>query len=177
MFYYLNNFLLYSILGFFLESLTFAIIGMHNQSGFMYLWWTPFYGTGIIIILGIYHWSKKWSLKKRQKYPLLFIIYFLVLTLLEYIGGQILYFLHGYDLWSYANIPLHLGKYVSLGTSFIWASMAMIYLLFIKKYSDKLCKKIPRWLTILGTLIFICDFLLTMQKLISIKNMLFSILK
>lgn len=171
MFYYLNNFLLFSIFGFFLESITFAILGMHNQSGFMYLWWTPFYGAGVLISILSYKLFSKYFKNKTKKNILLFIFLFFALSLLEYLGGVSLEYSHGYNLWTYVHIPLHIGRYISVGTSLVWVIGAFIYLYLIKKYSDKLISKIPKFITVIISIIFLSDFILTMIKLIKLKMM------
>ena len=171
MFYYINNFLLFSIFGFFFETVTFALLGMHNQSGFMYLWWTPFYGTGVLISIISYKYFSKHIKDKKLKNILLFTFLFFILSVLEFTGGVTLEYLHGYSLWNYEHIPLHIGKYISVGTSLIWATGAFIYLYLIKKHSDKLVSKIPKFITIIVSIIFISDFILTMIKLIRLKMM------
>lgn len=113
----------------------------------------------------------KLNLNKIKKNILLFISYFLTFSLLEASGGYILEFLHGYYLWDYSIVPLHIGKYISIPTSLLWATMAFVYLYLIKKYSDKLVKIIPKWLTIVLSLIFVVDFILTLIKLFNIKAM------
>ncbi|MDE6292291.1 MAG: putative ABC transporter permease, partial [Bacilli bacterium] len=68
-------------------------------------------------------------------------------------------------------IPLHLGKYVSIPTSLLWATFALLYLYKIKDITDQLIKKIPKWLTILLSTIFIIDLILTLVKLFTIKSL------
>lgn len=165
MFYNLNNFFIFSIFGFFFETGLFKILDMHNQSGFMYLWWTPFYGTGIFISNLIYKYiSIKFNGYK--KYIVLIITLFFSLSILELIGGYLLEILHGYSLWTYKMVPLHIGKYISIPTSILWVLMSCFYLFILKKYSDKLVRKIPKWVTIILTLVFISDFVLTITNLI-----------
>ena len=171
MFYYINNFLLFSIFGFFFETITYAILGIHNQSGFMYLWWTPFYGIGVLIAILSYKCFSKYINNKKLKNVYLFIYFLIVLSLLEYTGGITTEWLHGYSLWNYEHIPLHLGKYISIGTSLLWVASTFIYLYFIKKHSDKLVSKIPKFITVILTIIFILDFILTMIKLFRLKMM------
>lgn len=169
MFYYINNFIFFSIFGFFFETLIFSILGMHNQSGFMYLWWTPFYGTGVIISIITYNYLKNIIKNKITLYILLFISLFFMLSLLELIGGHLLYYLHGYSLWNYQKIPLHIGKYISFPTSLAWSSFSTLYLRYIKKYTDTLEKHIPKFITIILSFIFIIDFILTIINLLLIK--------
>lgn len=171
MFYYLNNFLLFSIFGYFFETIIFALLHLHNHSGFMYLLWTPFYGTGVLLTILIYKLIIKFNFNKLKENILLFISFFFAFSILEASGGYILEYLHGYYLWDYSIIPLHIGKYISIPTSLLWATLAFLYLYFIKKYSDKLVKKIPKWLSYLLSLIFIIDLILTLIRLFTIKGM------
>lgn len=171
MFYYLNNFLFFSIFGFFFETGIFSILNMHNQSGFMRLWWTPFYGTGIIIVLLSYKFFSKLNMSKKKRNIIMFIYFFIVLSILELLGGLALEYLHGYSMWSYEHIPFHIGKYISVGTSLLWTLMSFAYLYIIKKYSDKIMNKIPKFITIILTIIFIFDFLDTIINLLIIKAM------
>lgn len=171
MYYYINNFLLFSIIGFFFETILFAILKIHNQSGFMHLWWTPFYGTGVIIVLLSKKWFDKLNIKKKYKTLLMILYFFVVLSLLEFSGGWILERLHGYSLWTYEIIPLHIGKYISIGTSLIWTMFAFLYLYVIRKYTDKFISHIPKFITIIASIIFIIDFLYTIINLLIIQAM------
>lgn len=171
MYYYINNFIFFSILGFFFETGIFKLLHLHNQSGFMYGIWTPFYGTGVLLTIGIFKLIDKTKLSKLKKNILLFIIYFFVFSLLEESGGIILEYLHGYYLWDYKVVPLHLGKYISVPTSLLWSTFALTYLYIIKDITDQLIKKIPKWLTILLSIVFMIDFILTMIKLLTIKSL------
>lgn len=164
--YYLTNFILFSILGFFFETSIFKIFNMHKESGFMYLWWTPFYGSGVIIANIVYKYLSKKIKKKLILNIVMFITFFILLSILEYVGGIVLEVTHGYSLWNYKHFPLHIGKYISIPTSLLWATLSMIYIYFIKKYSDKLVSIIPNYITILSSLIFFVDLILTIIKLI-----------
>lgn len=158
--YYLNNFFLYSIFGYFFETFMFTILDLHNQSGFMFLWWTPFYGVGVSVINLIYKYIKD-HFTGLKKHLILMPTLFIILSLLELLGGVLLELLHGYGLWTYESVPLHIGRYISIPTSTLWVVMSYLYLFLIKKYSDKLVNKIPKWITIISSLIFIADFMLT----------------
>lgn len=165
----LNQFYLFSIIGFFFETILFAVLNLHNQSGFLYLCWTPFYGTGVVLIEAIHRFmvQKVPNHKKRNLY--LFFLYFIVLTLLEWIGGVLLEWMHGYRLWNYEMVPLHIGKYVSIPTSLVWTTFAFLYLYGIKKLTDPLIKKIPKGMTIVFSILFLLDFLFTLRKLFIIQ--------
>ena len=54
--YYLNCFLLYSVLGYILETLLALITKSNFNSGIMYGPWTPIYGIGTVTILLLSHY-------------------------------------------------------------------------------------------------------------------------
>ncbi len=165
----LNKFYLFSIIGFIFETLLFFILGIHNKSGFLYFWWTPFYGTGVLVIEGIYSLMLKKVDNTTKRNILLFVIYFIVLSLLEFIGGFLLEAIHGYRLWSYEMVPLHIGKFISVPTSLVWTIFAFLYLYFIKECADKLIKKIPKGITVILSILFILDLYFTLRKLFIIQ--------
>lgn len=170
MFYYINNFFLFSIFGYFFETIMFTLLSMHNESGFLHLWWTPFYGTGVLIAILVYKFINKLSLRKIPKYIILALTLFIVLTLLEYLGGVFLELLFGYSLWNYNGIPLHLNRYVSIPTSFGWVAFSFLYLFFIKKYTDKLVKFIPKFISIALIIIFIIDNIVTIYQILHFRG-------
>lgn len=164
--YYLNNFFFFSILGHLFETIVYSIFTPNKKSGFLYLWWTPIYGLGVIIILLIYKMVSKKFQKKLNKNIILFFVYFFVLSIVEFLGGTLLEKICGYSFWSYSNMPLHLGKYVSFFTSLAWTVFAFGYIYWIKKYTDKIVNKIPKIVTILFLFVFVID------NIISIWNIL-----
>lgn len=169
MFYYLNNFFFFSIFGYFFESIMFLLLSMHNQSGFLHLFWTPFYGTGVIITILLDKLVKKFKLKEFQYVVVLSVLLFLTLTILEYIGGIALEYLFGYSLWTYEHIPLHIGKYISIPTSIGWVCFSFFYLL-IKKYTDKLILKIPKFISISFLIIFVIDNIITIYQVLHFRD-------
>lgn len=163
--YYLNNFFIFSIFGHFLESILFFVIGSNRQSGYLYLWWTPVYGYGVLIAMFFYDkmnglFKKKWLIK-----VMLFISFLLFFSLFEYLGGIILEKIYGKSFWNYSKMPLHIGKYVSFLPSLVWAFGGLVYLLFLKKYTDKIVSKIPKEVTYAFLLIFIFDNICSLIKI------------
>lgn len=163
---YINEFFLYSIFGYIMETLLYLFLKVKKQSGFLYLWWTPFYGTGVLISFYIYKVFNKKIFNKVTRNILLFITYFLVFSVLEYCGGIILEMIYGYAFWNYSKIPLHLGKYISVPTSLGWAVFAFVYVFVIKKYTDKMIKYIPEWLTKFLVVTFILDVIFSLLKVV-----------
>ncbi|MGN1372138.1 MAG: hypothetical protein ACI4XM_07695 [Candidatus Coprovivens sp.] len=162
---YINEFFLYSILGHLIESLFYFIFKIDGKSGFLYLWWTPVYGIGILVA---YYFYKRFKVIKNKyiRYSSLFLGYFFVFSILECIGGTLLEKLYGYSFWNYLNIPLHIGKYVSVFTSIGWSIMAFLYIFCFKKITDKVIKYIPRWLTVFLIIVFIFDILFSLLEVI-----------
>lgn len=159
--YYINNFLLFSIIGHILESIVYLILNNSGYSGIMYGPWTPVYGFGIILIIIIYNFIKKTNLSGIKKIISIFIISMILLTLIEYIGGILIeYFFHK-KFWSYENLKFNIGPYIALEIAFIWGLCSLIYIYIIKPITDKITKKIPKYITITLLVFFINDLIIT----------------
>lgn len=166
MYYYLNNFLFFSIYGHFFETIIFFFLEKNKRSGFLYFWWTPVYGLGVIISLIIYKLVNKYFKNKYYKNILLFISFFLILSLVELLGGVFLEKIFGYAFWNYSNYPLHIGKYICVFTSLIWTVFCFIFIYWLKKYTDRVINKIPKFITITLFFIFIIDNIFSILKVI-----------
>lgn len=164
MFYYLNNFFLFSIFGHVFETILYFIIGSKQKSGFLYLWWTPFYGLGVMMCIFTYKLVTKQIKNNCLRDSVLFIAHFIIFSILEFSGGMLLHKIYKKDFWNYSKIPLHVGNYISVPTSLFWALFAFIYLHFIKKYSDKLISKIPKIMTVILSVVFIIDLIMSLLK-------------
>ena len=164
--YYANNFLAFSIFGHAFETIIYKILNVTNKSGFMYLFWTPFYGTGIVIDIVIYKYLSKKIKNKKKRIIVLFLSLFIILSLLEFIGGLLLLKLFNKVMWSYTNIPFHIGKYVSIPSTILWVLMSLLYLFVIKKYTDKLISKVNPVITIILSLLSVGDLVISIINLI-----------
>ena len=49
--YYLNYFFIFSILGHLIETIIFKFFDWNLESGFLYGYWTPVYGVGVVLII------------------------------------------------------------------------------------------------------------------------------
>ena len=131
--YYIKNFILYSILGFIMESTLFKCTSMNKHSGIFYGPITAVYGVGIIsIILLDKYFFKKIKCHKILKYLLEFITLTIILSLIEYLGGNILNYLFNIDMWNYSSKPLNFGKYICLENSIIWGILGTLYIHIFK---------------------------------------------
>lgn len=160
--YYINVFLIYSILGYLLETTlkTFFIPNMNN--GFLYGPWIPVYGFGCCLIIAIMRLVfNRIKVSRWLKIVLVFLISTCVLTLLEFIGGNLIELLTGKVFWSYSDMKFNFGHYISLEISLIWGIMSLVIIYVVKPILDKLIKKIPSIITYLVLGIFIIDFVIT----------------
>jgi len=159
--YYVNVFLLYSFFGFIFENFICLILKNNPESGILYGPWTPIYGLGVLIIMFIYNRLKQ--KKETTKGILLFIISFIFLTIIEYIGGVSIKFIFDKTLWNYTGLPLHIGKYISIEVSFIWAIGSLIYIYLLKPITDNIILVIPKLITYIVSILFILDFIITLK--------------
>lgn len=159
--YLLNCFFIYSILGFLLEG-TFTLITKNNfSSGILYGPWTPVYGIGAILTIIISNKIFKNMHKNRKiETVVTFIILSIVLTLIEWIGGILIEKLFNETMWNYQNYKFNIGKYISLEMALIWGIISIFTVYFIKPVIDKLETKIPKYITIILTILFIIDLII-----------------
>ena len=158
--YYLNYFFLYSIIGYIIET----ILGY--DSGILYGYWTPVYGIGAVIILYIYNKLKKKELSNLKIGFLLFIFSFLILTIIEWIGGVLIEKIFNKTFWNYSKLYLNIGKYIAVEISLIWGISSLIITFILKKYTDILINKIPKFVTLILSFLFIIDLICTFFKVL-----------
>ena len=167
--YYLNYFFIFSIFGHLYETTLFKILDQKGTSGFLYGYWTPVYGIGVVLILFISkNIFKTLKLNKFIEVLIFAIIIFVTLTLIEYIGGHILHFTFHKDFWNYSLLKHNFGKYICLDVSILWVVLSLIFLYLIKPWMDKIVIKIPNEITIIFIIFFVIDLVCT----ILIKNKL-----
>ncbi len=161
--YYIKIFLLYSLIGFVYESTLFKIKHSSKYSGIFYGPITAVYGIGVLAIeiLNKYFF-KKIKTNKYLKYIIEYIVLVVVLTLIEYIGGNVLKIVFGIDMWNYTKQDMNIGKYICIEYALLWGIAGMIYLHIFKKYTDKILEIFSRKTTITCFIIFIFDILLVL---------------
>ena len=161
--YYIKIFLLYSLLGFIMESTLFKIKLSKKHSGIFYGPMTAVYGVGIISIeLLNKYFFKKIKCNKILKLIIEFLTLTIILSLIEYLGGNILNYLFDIDMWDYSNIKPNFGKYICLQNSIIWGILGTIYIHIFKPFTDKLINQITPKESYLFLTIFIIDTILVL---------------
>ena len=160
--YYLNYFFIFSIFGHLLETTMYKIFNWNLESGFLYGYWTPVYGLGVILILFLSNCIfKKLKLNKFLEIIIFLIIIVLILTFIEYAGGILLEITFDRVFWDYSDHKYHFGKYVALDISLIWGICSIILIYLVKPWMDKIVNKIPQWVTYLLCILFIIDIICT----------------
>ena len=161
--YYTKIFLLYSLLGFVMESTLFKVKRVNKHSGIFYGPITAVYGVGIISIeLLNKYFFKKIKCHKILKLLIKFITLTIILSLIEYLGGNILNYLFDIDMWDYSNIKPNFGKYICLQNSIIWGILGTIYIHIFKPFTDKIINQITIKETYLFLTLFIIDTILVL---------------
>lgn len=158
--YYINMFLLFSIIGHIVENFFYNSI----DSGILYGFWTPIYGFGVLLIILIDSILKKVKLNKLAHIIFTFLICSVTISLLELIGGYTIEILFGRVFWDYSHLPLNIGKYTSLSMCAVWGGASIIFLYLLKPLADKIIKKVPKYITYILSTLFIIDVIVTILK-------------
>ena len=160
--YYLNTFLIYSILGFLLETIRSFFVNSKFTSGIMYGPWTPIYGLGIVLIILISNYLfSHLHLSRWVETLITFIVITLVLTLLEWIGGVLIEKIFHVVFWDYSKEAFSIGKYISLSKSLIWGVGSIIFIYVLKPLLEGVIKRVPVPVTVILTLLMLSDLILT----------------
>lgn len=162
MYYYLNYFFVFSILGHFIEGFFYS----DGQSGILTGYWTPIYGFGVVIIIMVYNAIK--GFVETSKWRKIFSVFFIgaiLISILEYIGGIVIETLFHMIFWDYSNMKFNIGKYTSLEMALIWGLSSLVIIYFIKPFFDKFIKKIPKFITWILTILLIVDVIFLIIKI------------
>lgn len=157
--YYINTFFILSILGHFLENIFYTA----RDSGILYGYWTPIYGTGTSLMIYLYNKiSKKIKLTNIKKLLLCFFMGFIILTALEFFGGFLIERTMRVTFWNYENEPFNIGRYASLKMALIWGTSSIVIIYIIKPIMDRINKYIPRFITEILLTLFFIDSIITL---------------
>lgn len=163
--YYINVFLIYSMIGYLIETTlkTFVFKGMNN--GILYGPWIPVYGLGCCMIIFIMRLVfNRFKLPRWAKIITTFFISMIILTLMELLGGLLIEKIFNKVFWDYSDLNFNIGHYIALEISLVWGIMSMVVIYLIKPIIDKIIKKIPSIITYLVLILFIIDLIFTFLK-------------
>lgn len=161
--YYTNILLLFSGLGFVLESTVYKVHKSKRHSGIFYGPFTYVYGFGILSLLLIKkYWLDQLKVRGFLKVLVTFLTCWIVLTFIEWLGGNILYEVFHINMWNYTKKAFNCGKYICLELSLIWGVLGTLYLYFAKDFFDRIISIIPKKLTIVILLLELIDLCLVL---------------
>lgn len=160
--FYINIFLFFSIFGYLFETICSYIFKSGFNSGILYGPWTPLYGFGVIIIMLLSNKIfESLHLNKVVETIVVFVVITIVLTVLEWLGGVLIEKLFHITFWDYSNYKYHIGKYISLEMSLVWGIGSIILIYLVLPWSLNLIKKIPLFITIILSFLFLVDIVVT----------------
>ena len=160
MYYYLNNFLFFAILGFVYENVLQLIFTGDFTTNPFYGTWMPIYGFGVIIMIFLTRLIfNNLKINRWLKIIILFISVTLILTIIELVGGYLTEFVFHKSFWDYSAMKYNFGKYISLEVSLVWGTACFIFLYIVKPITDKFIRKIPKVISIILLILIILDFI------------------
>lgn len=158
MLYYINCLFLYSFLGFAFESEVYKFNNSNLHSGIFYGPITEVYGFGLIsLVLLKKYYIDKLKCNKYIKILITFVLSTIILTTIEFLGGNILNILFNIDMWNYTEKAFNFGKYICLELSIVWGILGTLFIYFGKNFLDKIINLIPKKLTYFCIVINIID--------------------
>ena len=151
-------FIIYAIIGWFMEV---AIVSVKKRKitarGFLIGPWCPIYGFGALFITFL--------LQKYYEDPIvLFIMSFLLGTILEYITSYLMEKLFHARWWDYSDHRFHINGRVSLTTSLGFGALGLILVYFFNPFFLKIIKNIP---TIIFNIIMIIVFVIFIVDIVT----------
>lgn len=160
--FYINIFLFFSIFGYLFETICSWIFKSGFSSGILYGPWTPLYGFGVLIIMFV---SNKLFMNLHMNRIVETIIVFFVvgfvLTILEWLGGVLIEKMFSITFWDYSNYKCHIGKYIALEMSLVWAVGSIILVYLVLPWTLGIIKKVPLFVTLIFSSLFIIDVIVT----------------
>lgn len=162
--YAINCFFFFAILGFLFESLFFILIKKPYNSSTLLGPWTTVYGIAFFIILFIGNWLKKFHFSKSIEVVLFFLLNTFILSMLEFIAGELILFISKVRYWNYQNLTWNIDGFICLEVSLFWGLGSIILYYFLYPKIKPFLKKIPKFITILLVLLYSLDILFMVFK-------------
>ena len=129
-------------------------------SGFMGTIFTPVYGIAMIFIVLIH--DKLKINNKFIKCIVEFLIYAILLSILELIGGVLIETIFNKIFWNYDRLKYNIGKYISLETALFWGVLSIIAIYLIHPIFKKLESHIPKVVSIIFSIGFIINLIIVL---------------
>lgn len=166
----LTYFIIYSFLGWVMESLFRSICERKIiNTGFLQGPFCPIYGFGSVIMFIF--------LGELKDNPIiLFLVAIIVLTIWEYIGGVILEKLFHTKYWDYSNHKFNFQGRICLTNSIYWGILGVIFIEFIHPFMQKMISNIDKgllkYIICILAIALLIDMIATSIKVKNIKTTL-----
>lgn len=145
-----------------MESVVYKVSGSNSHSGVLLGPYTLVYGIGGLFVVIINNYFDKIPMNNILKLILLFLIFTVVCTLVEYIIGNLIHLIFNIDKWDYTNHKYHYGKYIALDLALTWGVLSIAIIKVLKPFLEKLLTIIPNNATIVIFIILFVDLLYTL---------------
>lgn len=161
--YYLNIFLIFSILGYSYETIL-RILLNSTQNYLLIGPWMPIYGFGILISELLNKFLNKFQLKRWKKIIFFFLLNLIILTIIEEIGGLLVEKIFHTSFWNYEYLPLHIGPYINVFVSILWSFSATIIEYIFLPIINPWMKKIAKGISYTTLILLIIDHLILLYR-------------
>lgn len=163
----LTYFIIYSFLGWIMESIFRSIIEKKViNTGFLIGPICPIYGFGASIMFLFLH-------KLENNIFLLFITSFVLLTLWEYVVGILLEKIFHTKYWDYSDHKINFQGRICLTNSIYWGILGVLFIKFIHPFVQGILQKINpqllQYIVVIATIVFFVDVIVTIVKVKNIK--------
>ena len=123
---YILYFIIYSFIGWILDTGYRSLLVKEFAPNAVTIFpFTPIYGFGALLILLIY------PAIQHLNVFLQFLLFAVILTLLEYLGGVLTLHFLGRRLWDYSYMPLNFQGHISLLHALFWGALALLFVTYI----------------------------------------------
>ena len=159
--YYFNLIILYSFLGFTLESFYYKYVNANEHSSIFTGPITLVYGFGVLACLLIYNYLPNVNI------IIYYILFTITTSLIEYIGGHLIHYFLKINKWNYSNSKIHFGKYLCLRNSLIWGLLSTYIIIYVHPYlNTNILLTIPKNTSIIILIVFTIDLINLIIKII-----------
>lgn len=162
--YYLKCFILYSVLGFIMESVVYKVSGSSDHSSVLFGPYTLVYGIGGLLTIIINNYVDKLNINLFLKLIILYFSFTIICTLVEYAVGHLIHYIFNIDKWNYTNHKYHFGKYICLDYALIWGLLSVILIKLFKPFLDGVMALMTNNATLIIFGIIVIDLIITILK-------------
>lgn len=167
MLYYINIIFFYSLLGFILESVVYKHCNSNAHSSIFKGPYTLVYGFGMLFCIIVYNKLNLHLDNNVLSYILYYLIFTIITTTVEFIGGNIIHYFLKIDKWNYTNHKYHFGKYICLDYAIYWGFLSLFNIKFLHPFFiNNIINNIPSYTTYIIIIVFLIDLLYLIKKII-----------